>query len=73
MKKLISVLMLMALLTVACGEKKDKKIELSVQEKENLELVKKIEAIDSIATKIEAVKTEIEETSKELDELLNDL
>ena len=65
--------MLMALLMVACGEKKDKKDEVLLQEKEKLELVKEIEAIDSISTKIETVKTEIEETSKELDELLNDL
>ncbi len=74
MKKTISTLLLIALFSVGCGNKKINQKESSLdQEKEKSELVNEINSIDSIAIEIEKIKTEIEEASKELDELLNNL
>lgn len=74
MRKIISALLLIALFSVGCGNKKSKQEESSLnQEKEKSELVNEINSIDSTATEVEKIKTEIEEASKKLDELINDL
>lgn len=71
MKKSILVLVLLALLSVGCGGKKNNPKEVqSSQETETLELGNEV---DSISTEIESVIIEIEESSEKLDELLNDL
>jgi len=68
MKKLILALSLMALFIVACGEKKNQ-----TQSKENLELQKQVETMDSTTKEFEIIKQDIDESSENLDELLKDL
>lgn len=73
MKKLISGFMLLALLTVSCGESKQEKADRIAQEKVDIALKEEIKTLDDAITEIEITKKEIEDSAKKLEELLNDL
>lgn len=71
MKKTLLLLIIPGLMLISCG-KKDKG-ENGLTEKAKQELVKEVEAIDSVSKSMENAKGDIESSAAKLDELLNDL